>query len=66
MAKDSPIFIDVGQGLSLPIGQSTISYWVTTSRPKKPMKGTFGLNTQTNSLEFWNGNIWLTAPLEIL
>jgi len=66
MAKDTPILIEVGQGLSLPLGRPTISCWVTTSRPKKPMKRTFGLNTQTNSLEFWDGNIWLTAPLKIL
>ena len=59
MAKDSPIFIDVGQGLALPIGQPTISTGNTPGRPKKPMKGTFGFNSQTNSLELWNGFFWL-------
>jgi len=63
MPKDSPLFIDVGQGLSLPIGQPTISTWNTPGRPKKPMKGAFGFNSQTNSLEFWNGAVWLTAQL---
>jgi len=66
MAKDSPLFIDIGQGLSLPVGQPTISCWNTGGRPKKPVKGTIGFNTQTNSLEFWNGTSWYTAPLTTL
>ena len=66
MPKDSPLFIDIGQGLSLPLGQPAISCWNTPGRPKKPTKGTFGFNTQTNSLEFWNGTSWYTAPLKTL
>ena len=65
MSKNSPLFIDVGQGMSLPVGLPTVSCWETLKRPKKPTKGTIGLNTQTNSLEFWNGTSWLVASLEL-
>ena len=66
MSKNSPIFLDVGQGLSVLVGMPTIAYWTTSGRPKKPQKGTLGFNSNTNSLEFWNGDVWLSANLKIL
>jgi len=66
MPKNSPVFLEVGQGLSVQIGMPTITYWTTPGRPKSPKKGTFGFNSDTNSLEFWNGTVWLTANLKIL
>ena len=63
---NSPIFIDIGQGLSVMAGMPTITYWAAHSRPKNPRKGTFGFNSDTNSLECWSGSIWLTASLKTL
>ncbi|OGM56477.1 hypothetical protein A3E46_01595 [Candidatus Woesebacteria bacterium RIFCSPHIGHO2_12_FULL_46_16] len=47
------------EGLSIKVGKTRIPTWNTPGRPKKPKKGTFGFNSQTNSLEFWNGSVWL-------
>lgn len=63
MARNNPILIEIGQGLSLMIGLPTIASWDTKSRPENPNAGTFGLNTQTNSLEYWDGESWLEASL---
>jgi hypothetical protein len=66
MSRKSPLFLDVGQGLSIMVGMPTITYWTTSSRPKKPSKGTFGFNSDTNSLEIWSGSAWLSASLKAL
>ena len=66
MHNNSPFFIDIGQGLSVGPGMPTISDWNTSGRPKKPQRGAFGFNSDTNSLEFWNGSSWLTAKLSKL
>lgn len=50
-------------GLSLMLGLPKINYWDTSGRPKKAKLGTFGYNSQTNSLEYFNGSYWLSAPL---
>lgn len=64
MAKNpSPLFIDLGQGLSMMLGLPTIASWKTSERPKKPKPGTFGFNEQTNSLEYWDGTSWFSATL---
>ncbi len=63
MAKKSPVLVDIGQGLSLMVGLPTIAFWDIGSRPQKPQKGTFGFNFETNSLEYWDGTKWLSAPM---
>ena len=63
MAKNSQLLVNIGQGLSIMVGLPRITSWTTAGRPKKPKSGTFGFNTQTNSLEYWNGSDWLTASL---
>lgn len=63
MAKNNPLLIDIGQGLSIFVGLPTIASWNTAGRPKKPKLGTFGFNIQTNHLEYWNGTVWLAAPM---
>jgi len=63
MQKNSPIFIDIGQGLSVMVGLPTIPSWNTPERPKKPAKGTFGFNTKTKNLEYWDGSDWFEAPM---
>lgn len=65
MAKNQPILIDIGQGLSLSIGLPTIATWKTSERPKNPRRGTLGFNTDTKSLEYHDGSDWLVAPMEV-
>ena len=35
-----------------------IPCWTTEERPKNPLRGTLGFNTQKNVLEVWNGEKW--------
>ena len=63
MPKNSPIFVDVGQGLSVMVGLPTIADWTTETRPKSAKNGTIGFNSQTSSLEFYNGSYWVAAPM---
>ena len=63
MPKNSQFFINIGQGLSIRIGLLTIPLWNTADRPKKARKGTFGFNSQTNNLEYWDGTTWFAAPM---
>lgn len=55
--------MDIGQGLSIMVGLPTIASWDTISRPKDAKKGTFGFNSQTTSLEYFDGSTWLAAPM---
>ncbi|HET7099025.1 MAG TPA: hypothetical protein VFI61_02235 [Patescibacteria group bacterium] len=63
MPKNSPLFIEIGQGLSVMVGLPTISDWDTLGRPKEAKKGTFGFNSETDSLEFYDGSFWFSAPM---
>ena len=63
MPKNSPLLIEIGQGLSIRIGLPTIASWKTAGRPKKAKKGTFGFNFQTNTLEYWDGTAWFEAQM---
>lgn len=64
MAKtNSPLFLEIGPGLSIMIGLPTIPTWDNQSRPKEAKRGAFGFNTKTNSLEYWNGTSWFSAAL---
>lgn len=64
MAKGGhPLLVDIGEGLSLMIGLSPIARWKTIERPKNAKSGTFGFNTQTNNLEYWDGTAWLAASM---
>jgi len=60
----SRLHINVGQGFSLVVGLPTLATWTTATRPKNAKKGTFGFNSQTNSLEFWTGTDWLAAHMD--
>lgn len=46
------------------IGLPKIATWNKATRPKKAKKGTFGFNTQTNNLEYWDGSSWYGAPMD--
>lgn len=58
MPAAKQILLDIGEGLSLMIGLPTIATWKNNSRPKNAKPGTFGFNTQTNNLEFFDGKDW--------
>jgi len=63
MPISKQLLIDIGDNLYLPVGLPTISSWNSKKRPKKPGAGTFGYNTQTNSLEFFNGSYWFGGSM---
>lgn len=63
MPKHSPLFIDLGNGLSIMVGLPTIKSWNTADRPEKAKPGTFGFNFQTNNLEYWDGTAWFVAAM---
>lgn len=63
MAKNSQLFINVGQGLSIATGLPTISSWDSETRPKNVKRGTLGFNTQTQRLEYWDGKKWFVAEM---
>lgn len=64
MAKNQSLLIDIGQGLSISLGLPTIARWKSSDRPKNAKAGTFGFNTSTNNLEYWDGKAWLEAKME--
>ena len=59
----SSLLMDIGQGFSVMLGSQGLASWKTGGRPEKPKRGTFGFNSQTNSLEYYNGDYWLEAPM---
>lgn len=63
MAKNSPLLIDIGQGLSIMAGLPTVTSWDSATRPKDARPGTFGFNTKTNNIEVYDGTSWYAATL---
>jgi hypothetical protein len=59
----SALFMEMGDGLSMMLGLPAIESWETKNRPKKPRKGTIGFNSETNSLEYWDGTSWFEAGM---
>lgn len=43
--------------------RKTIPSWNVFGRPEKPRVGIIGFNTQTKSLEIWNGTAWFKLPM---
>ena len=60
---NSSLLMDIGPGLSIMVGLPRLTSWKTKARPKKAKRGTFGFNSQTNSLEYFNGSYWLAASM---
>jgi len=58
MSINKQLLIDIGDNLYIPVGLPTISSWNSKKRPKRPGAGTFGYNTQTNTLEYFDGSNW--------
>ncbi len=63
MAKNNQILLDIGKGLTLAVGLPTIGIWEGSNRPKNAKRGTLGFNTETNSVEFFDGTIWFRAQM---
>jgi len=63
MRKNTPLLLDIGQGLSVMMGLVAIASWDTKSRPEGASRGTLGFNSQTKSLEYWDGSSWWKTPL---
>lgn len=61
--NNSAILMDIGQGLSLMLGLPRIDSWETSGRPKNAKSGTFGFNSKTSSLEYFDGSDWYTAKM---
>lgn len=63
MPRINPLFLELGDGISIKLGLPTIPSWNTKNRPKKPKSGTFGYNMQTSNLEYWDGKNWFAASM---
>jgi hypothetical protein len=61
---NSSILMDIGKGLSLMLGLPSLNTWVTKDRPKVAQRGTFGFNSETYSLEYYDGDDWFVAPMQ--
>jgi len=64
MSKRSPLLIDIGEGLSLMLGLPTIITWDKKNRPTNPKIGTFGFNSESGNLEYWDGSSWYEANMK--
>jgi hypothetical protein len=62
--NSSSILLDIGQGLSVILGLPKLTSWNTEDRPQGAKRGTFGFNSQTNSLEYYDGADWFAAPMQ--
>lgn len=63
MTLAQPIYVEIGKGLYRMVGIPAISTWDNKTRPKKLRPGILGFNSETNSLEYWDGTDWLTAQM---
>jgi hypothetical protein len=58
--KNTPIFMEIGNGLFTIIGNQRMPTWDTLGRPANAKNGAFGFNFETNSLEVYDGNFWFS------
>lgn len=63
MQQNKSLSLNLGQGLSLMIGLTTLVSWDTATRPKKAKAGTIGFNNETSALEYWDGTNWFTVQM---
>lgn len=64
MAKNSQVLLDLGQGFSIMIGLPKIPSWNSKERPSNAKPGTFGFNSQSKQLEYWDGTSWWTVSMD--
>lgn len=68
LPEESLVPIQDGAGNDSPVRMSqhavqftkimAVPCWTTAERPKNPLMGTLGFNTDKNVLDVWNGNEW--------
>lgn len=63
MSNHKQLLVDIGHGLSLMVGLPAIESWKSSERPKTSKRGRFGFNSETKSLEYWDGTAWFSAPM---
>ena len=63
MSNKRPFYVDLGQDFFFRIGLPTVAYWENSTRPKNAKEGSLGFNSQTSSLEYFNGSHWLEAQM---
>lgn len=56
---NAELYLDIGSGLSMRLGGPRMPMWNTAGRPAAPLDGIYGLNTDTNTIEAWNGSSWV-------
>jgi hypothetical protein len=64
--RDSPIIFNnvANRETNIKNNQKTIPSWNTLGRPKNIKPGTIGYNFETDNLEVWDGNVWLTLSMK--
>ncbi len=63
MSNHNQLLVDIGHGLSLMAGLPAIETWTSSKRPKTAKRGRFGFNSDTKSLEYWDGAAWFSAQM---
>ena len=61
--KAYPLLINVGKDLYKMVGSPRVSSWQSKDRPENPSRGMLGFNTQTNELEYFDGNSWYATNM---
>jgi hypothetical protein len=74
LSETEPVPVEDGKGKSCPVelsqkvvslnAQTTLPRWTTKTRPKDPLVGSVGLNTDTNKLEVYASGKWFTVSTE--
>jgi hypothetical protein len=63
-----PVGVGIGAKMSATLSPTAtrqqIPTWNNLGRPKHPRAGVIGFNLETHTLEYWNGAMWLTLPME--
>ena len=54
----------INRDINLYNSDNIIPSWNTSGRPKNIKPGIIGFNFQTESLEVWNGFVWLVLPMK--
>lgn len=62
-SKNSNLYYNIGNDLSIMLGSPTITTWNNSGRPTGVKVGTFGFNTETNKLEVYTGSGWIGVLL---
>jgi hypothetical protein len=62
-SKNSNLYYNIGNDLSIMLGSPTLPTWNNSGRPAVGKLGLFGFNTETGKLEVYNGSTWVSILL---